>query len=194
MGAVYTVTWQATVQAPGMREAGCEALALLKGHLSGAITFDIHPASESPSAEPAGTVQVRAKRYAVRWETTVETVSPLSAARYALAMQRNPEGSATAFEVAEEGQAPALIDLGSQNPLGRPPCSLINDDVCCGHCRSANTRYIETVSQYAPIWIRFENVYANSAELEADDDGVDPRVWCADCGLESELPDSFTWA
>ena len=49
--------------------------------------------------------------YMVVWEVQVEAESPEAAARTAIAMQRNPESTATVFEVFPQVGSATTIDL-----------------------------------------------------------------------------------
>ncbi len=50
-------------------------------------------------------------RYLVRWEIDIEAEDEVSAARAALAIQRNPESCATVFDVDDEDGFSTHIDL-----------------------------------------------------------------------------------
>jgi len=140
-----------------------------------------------------------AGEYHVTWTVTVASTDPVSAAREAYEMLRTLEKRPTRFEVAYSHPGCELryshpVELGRENPLGRPEATFDNDAVLCPHCGSDNTRYIEDVGQYAPLFVRNGRPVAWDGDLEQDEVGEDPRVLCLGCGLESRLPDSFDWA
>lgn len=85
------------------------------------------------------------------------------------------------------------IELGTENPLGRPKAHIAHDAVLCGHCESDNTLYMEDVCQHAPFVVQDGLPRCSITDLEIDEEGADPRVWCLGCGQESMLPDGFAW-
>jgi hypothetical protein len=137
--------------------------------------------------------------FRVVWEIDLEADNALEAAQAALEAQRRSRVSVFDFNV-----TPTLPDGGSgssqavrlpeDNPLGRPLATVCHEDVCCGHCGSVRTYYVEDVGQYAPMWSRYGIAFADSGDLEPDEDGNDPRVWCLNCNGESVLPLLFQWA
>jgi hypothetical protein len=132
----------------------------------------------------------------ITWKIEIEAETPLHAARAALAIQRDPLSTATEFEVGyqENGSwKEDVIDLDLDNPLGRPPAVIKDEEVCCGHCGSADTRYVEDVGQFCRLWVENGIVYASGLSVEQETDSLNARLWCCDCGEESELPAEITW-
>lgn len=137
--------------------------------------------------------------FRVVWEIDLEADNAFEAAQAALEAQRRNRVSVFDFTVTPTlpdghcGSSQA-VRLPEDNPLGRPEANVCGEEVGCGHCGSTNTRYVEDVGQSAPLWARYGIAFADSADLEPDEDGDDPRVWCADCNRESVLPRLFQWA
>lgn len=137
--------------------------------------------------------------FRVVWEIDLEADNALEAAQAALEAQRPGRVSVFDFTVTptlSDGRCGSsqAVRLPEDNPLGRPLAQVCGEEVCCGHCGSVNTRYVEDVGQSARLWARYGIAFADSADLEPDEDGDDPRVWCVDCNRESVLPLLFQWA
>jgi hypothetical protein len=140
-----------------------------------------------------------AGEYAVTWTVKITSTDPVSAAREAYEMLRTVEKRPTRFEVVWNHPGCELryahpVELGRENPLGRSEATFDNDAVFCPHCGSDNTRYVEDLGQYGPLFVRNGHPAAWSGDLEQDEVGEDPRVLCLGCGVESKLPASFDWA
>lgn len=137
--------------------------------------------------------------FRVIWQTDIEAQNAFLAAEAVLEAQRPCDVSVFNFEVFEilpDGRSGPVqaVRPSKENPLNRPESVICGDSVCCGHCGSANTRYVEDVGQSAPLWARFGVAFVRGDDLEADEDGDDPRAWCLDCNRESQLPRLFQWA
>jgi hypothetical protein len=132
--------------------------------------------------------------FQITWTIEVEADTPLAAAREALRCQRDPYNMATEFEVtyANEGRVVTEeIDLGYDNPFGWPEATIEGNEVCCGHCGSKDTRYLEDAGRYSFMWAEHGTAYSQKTALTTDYEGENPRVWCAECSKESTLPDPF---
>lgn len=55
--------------------------------------------------------------YRVRWEIDVEADTPAEAARHTLAIQRNPDSTATVFDVRGANGKTVRVDLDDPGPL-----------------------------------------------------------------------------
>ncbi|HEY3569939.1 MAG TPA: hypothetical protein VGP73_18540 [Thermoanaerobaculia bacterium] len=133
----------------------------------------------------------------VFWATKVEAETPLQAAQQACALQRNPYKADNRFGIQylKDGHLyDEEIDLGQENPLGRPAAVVSGDEVCCGHCGSPLTEHLEDTGRHTPLFARFGVAFASLSGRHVYDDGDDERVICGTCGRESELPLSFQWA
>ncbi|HTG36532.1 MAG TPA: hypothetical protein VLB76_26745 [Thermoanaerobaculia bacterium] len=144
-----------------------------------------------------------AEPYTVTWTVEVDAEDLVDAARRAYEKLRHTESRPTHFDVKHPKITEALgpgyrytlvVELPKDNPLGRPPAVVKDDGVCCGHCGSENTRYVEDVGQYAPMSVQDGVPVCWGGDLEVDEIGDDPRVLCFGCGRESELPPNFRWA
>ncbi|HTG36533.1 MAG TPA: hypothetical protein VLB76_26750 [Thermoanaerobaculia bacterium] len=134
------------------------------------------------------------QEFLITWTVEIEAETPLEAVREALRCQRDAYNMENLFGVGyykDNRWHDEEIDLGYDNPFGRPPAVIEGDEVCCGHCGSRNTRYLEDVGQRSFMWADNGTAYASKDSVTADFDGADPRVWCAECGGESELPNPF---
>jgi hypothetical protein len=136
--------------------------------------------------------------YDVTWTVKITSTDPVSAAREAYEMFRTAGRRPTRFEVAYNHPGCELrythpVELGKENPLGRPDAVIDEKFIRCGHCESENTRYMEDVRQCAPLGVEDGVAVGYSADFERDELGEDPHVICLSCGLESKLPASFDW-
>jgi hypothetical protein len=134
--------------------------------------------------------------YRVRWVIDLEATTPLAAAIQALGIQRTPGSSATVFTISREVGGVVTeeeVDLGEENPFRRPQSTVTRETVLCGHCGSAETFYVEDVGQYARLWAEDGTARCSGADLQTDEDGDDPRVWCIMCNKNSVLPRQLTW-
>jgi hypothetical protein len=138
--------------------------------------------------------------YRVIRSLDLDEPTPLDAARKTLAAHRDPFDMPLRFEVVPLLQtpdgpvpdgSPVEIDLDLDNPLGRPLAVIKDEEVCCGHCGSKNTRYLEDAGRYSFMWVEHGTAYSQKTALTADYEGNNPRVWCAECSKESLLPDPF---
>lgn len=139
--------------------------------------------------------------YTVTWTVQIDAEDPLDAAQVAYEKLRYAESRPRRFCVSHPRIAEALgsghtltVELPKENPLGRPLATVKDDGVCCGHCGSENTRYVEDVGQYGPMFVQDGAPVCWGGDLEVDEVGDDPRVLCFGCGRESELPPDFRWA
>jgi hypothetical protein len=136
--------------------------------------------------------------YLVTRTIEIEAETPLEAAREACVAQRDPYCTENLFGVGyylEDGRwHDEEIDLGYDNPLGRPAATISGDTVCCGYCGSPLTEYLEDVGRHAPLFARFGVALCDPAKLDTYEEGMDERVICGECGRESQLPASFKWA
>jgi hypothetical protein len=67
--------------------------------------------SATDTAAVAGTTEESEMEYRVVWEIDISADSPREAAEKALAIQRDPNSTATVFDVTDEGGEPSHIDL-----------------------------------------------------------------------------------
>lgn len=133
-------------------------------------------------------------KYRIIWTIDLEAESSLEAAIQALGIQRTPGSTATVFTVtSEETWVAEEIDLGEDNPLHWPQSRIEEGSVLCGHCGSGDTFYVEDIGQYARLWAEDGVAFCSGGDLQADDDGDDPRVWCIGCNEVSLLPKPFQW-
>jgi uncharacterized CHY-type Zn-finger protein len=147
---------------------------------------DSVPASESPPTT----------KYHVTWAIDLEADSPQGAAIQALGIQRTPGSSATVFSIAHDAGGEFVteeIDLGEENPFHWPQARIENESVICGHCGSGETFYVEDVGQYARLWAEDGVAFCSGGDLQPDEDGDDPRVWCITCNKVSVLPKPLQW-
>lgn len=134
------------------------------------------------------------QEYLITWTVEIEAETPLEAVQAALAMQRDPYSMENLFGVGfykNNRWHDEEIDLGYDNPFGRPPAVIGGTEVCCGHCGSTETRYLESISQYSYVWAANSLAYASTDRILTMEEGSDPRVWCGRCGKESAWPESF---
>jgi hypothetical protein len=132
--------------------------------------------------------------YLITWMVEIQAETPLEAVRTALAMQRDPYSTANLFGVGyfeNNRWHDEEIDLGEDNPFGRPLALIGGGEVRCGHCGSSATRYLESIGRYCPIEVDDRAAYARKAAFEFDADAADPCVWCLSCSRESLLPTPF---
>lgn len=134
------------------------------------------------------------QEYLITWTVEIEAETPLEAVREALRCQRDPYNMENLFGVGyykDNRWHDEEIDLGYDNPLGRPPATIDGTVVRCWYCGSAETEYLEDVGRHAPLFAKDGVAFCDSSLLETYEEGSDPRVVCALCRMESELPASF---
>ncbi|HEY3569940.1 MAG TPA: hypothetical protein VGP73_18545 [Thermoanaerobaculia bacterium] len=139
------------------------------------------------------------QEYHVTVTLSVTTDDPATAAREAYDLLRFPRTRPTRFTVRYRQSGIDLemkhpVELGTDNPLGRPDIRIEDGLVLCGHRGSEKTYYVEEVGQYGPLWVKNGHATCWSGDLEVDEVGDDPHVVCFGCGLESRLPPDFQWA
>lgn len=135
--------------------------------------------------------------YRVTWRIDVEADGPLDAARLAHEAQLDPD--TIGFESVEVGQLVGEEYVPEGYVLtfpgaDRPQARIEGEEVCCGHCGSSDVRYLEDIGQHGLFFVRDGIAVVDGSNLSTDDNGNDPRVWCTDCGDESELPQPFQFA
>lgn len=127
--------------------------------------------------------------------------SPVEAARATFVKLCSTDERPTRFEVSRTRYTGSLqetmslpIELGKENPLGRPAVIARNDSVCCGHCGSSLVSYHDNVDRQTKLFAREGAVFVSRSDLEENGDGRDPLAWCRACQKESALPRSLEWA
>jgi hypothetical protein len=141
------------------------------------------------------------EKFKVSLAVEVEADDPLHAAQSAYELLRFSSTRPRRFSVSHPkiqeviGSGRSLVvELPKENPCGRIPARVDDGEVCCPHCDSENTRYVEDIGQYGPMFVKDGLAVSWGGDLDVDEEGDDPRVLCFGCGRESDLPSGFHWA
>ena len=122
------------------------------------------------------------QEYLITWTVEIEAETPLEAVQAALAMQRDPYSMEHLFGVGfykNNRWHDEEIDLGYDNPFGRPPAVIGGTEVCCGHCGSTESRYLERSANTRSCGPRTPGMRDTDRILTMEE-GSNPRVWCGE--------------